>query len=127
MNYKDNISIDYKLVDDIYHSESPYEMKVKADMFGIDLNNADVLKYLIKTTTYHDAFWPHTKQRFESLLWLLKNDNTLTTTHTDDFIKWINDEINELGDETSYSYSPPGKFDEFQNYRKVLNAITHEA
>lgn len=120
-------TIDYTLVNDIYHSESPYEMKVKADMLGVDLNNIDVLKFLVKTTTYHAAFYPHTKKRFKSLVWLLKNDSALTESHTTNFIDWINKQITDLRNETSLSYLVPGAFQELRNYQIVFKAITNEA
>ena len=113
-------------LDNIYHSESPEEMKIKADMYNIDLNDIEALKFLIETTTYHAAFWPHTKNQFKAFLRLLKNDKTLTNIRSKEFIRWVENEFANL--EYEYHNNPiyrtPGRIDEISNYGKVLNIIS---
>lgn len=64
-------------IDQVYHSSSMHEMRVKADVLGIDLCNQYILFYLARTTAYHDAFWPHTKKRFIAFKTLLRKDKTV--------------------------------------------------
>lgn len=70
--YMDESDLTCKL-DDIYHSTSKHEMQVKADLHCIDLHSRDVLVFLIDTTTYHAAFWPHTSKRFTAFKALLRS------------------------------------------------------
>ena len=113
-------------LDDIYHSESPEEMKIKADMYSIDLNDIEVLKFLVETLTYHAAFCPHTKNRFKAFLKLLKNDKTLTNAQSKEFVGWVENEFANLAYEyhNNSIYRTPGKIDEISNYGKVLNTLS---
>ena len=77
MNYKFNDDNTSNALNDIYHSSSMHEMKIKADLYGIDLNDVNNILFLIDTTTYHHAFWPHTSKRFIALKNLLRHSHDL--------------------------------------------------
>ncbi len=60
-------------LDFVYHSNSAYEMRMNADLVCVDLDDVDVLFFLICQTTYHHAYWKHTAKRFYALKQLLKS------------------------------------------------------
>lgn len=64
----------YHDLDVVYHSETKFEMEVNADLQGVDLCNPYVLMFLAKQTTYHHAFWPHTKKRFTAFKNILRRN-----------------------------------------------------
>ena len=72
MIYTAKTGIQYDALDDIYHSTSASEMQVKADLHNVDLHDIDVIVWLLNTTAYHHAFWPHTAKRFTAFKALLR-------------------------------------------------------
>ena len=116
-----NNGIPYDVLDDIYHSTSADEMQVKADMHCIKLDDPDVILYLIRTTTYHHAFWPHTSKRFTALKNLLRKSRSLPQSK--DFSrlkKAVKDRITEVKNNKWSIYTPGGK-QQVKNLIQVLD------
>lgn len=84
-------------LDDIYHSNDMYEMKLKADLHGVDLDDIDVIKFLANTTAYHAAYYPHAIKRFDAFKQLLKaNTSIVHNEHLSELMTTIARRINEL-------------------------------
>ena len=110
-------------LDDIYHSTSVHEMQVKADLHAVDLADVDVLIYLIGTTTYHHAFWPHTAKRFTALKNILRHSHDLPKSK--DF-KRLKDNVKSRLDECEHGKwikSTPGGRQEIKNIKQVLDIL----
>lgn len=63
-------------IDDIYHSKSADEMKLKIAVRNLKLTPKNVMA-LIRCLAYHAAFWPHTIERYYSFLDLIDNEPIL--------------------------------------------------
>ena len=110
-------------LDDVYHSNSMHEMKVKADLHNIDLYDKDVLVFLIDTTTYHHAFWPHTAKRFTALKALLNTMRDLPEKDCfDDIVNVVKSEIAEY-EADKWRRSTPGGKQEIKNLKQVLRIL----
>lgn len=60
-------------LDDIYHSTSAAEMKLKITTRNLKLTPKKVMA-LIRCLAYHAAYWPHTIERYYSFLDLIDSD-----------------------------------------------------
>ena len=108
-------------LDDVYHSNSMHEMKVKADLHGIDLYDKDALVFLIDATTYHHAFWPHTAKRFTALKNLLRKSRSLPRSKDFNRLKKaVKDRITEVKNNKWSIYTPGGK-QQVKNLIQVLD------
>lgn len=115
--HDDNI---YNSLNDIYHSNSMHEMQVKADLYDIDLYEKDVLIFLIDTTTYHHAFWPHTAKRFTAFKALLKTMKDLPRNRWfDEIVKNVKDKLAEY-EANKWRRSIPGGKQEIKNLKQVI-------
>lgn len=118
-----NNGIPYDVLDDIYHSTSADEMQVKADMHCIELDDPDVILYLIRTTTYHHAFWPHTAKRFTAFKALLRKLKTLPEDPLfNDIKRYVKDSINEILCDR-WKKDLPGCKQEVKNLKQVLKIL----
>ena len=110
-------------LDDVYHSNSMHEMKVKADLHNIDLYDKDVLVFLIDATTYHHAFWPHTAKRFTAFKTLLKTMRDLPEKDCfDDVVNVVKSEIAEY-EADKWRRNTPGGKQEIKNLKQVLRIL----
>ena len=110
-------------LDDVYHSNSMHEMKVKADLHNIDLYDKDALVFLIDATTYHHAFWPHTAKRFTAFKTLLKTMRDLPEKDCfDDVVNVVKSEIAEY-EADKWRRSTPGGKQEIKNLKQVLKIL----
>lgn len=110
-------------LDDVYHSNSMHEMKVKADLHNIDLYDKDALVFLIDATTYHHAFWPHTAKRFTAFKALLKTMRDLPEKDCfDDVVNVVKSEIAEY-EADKWRRSTPGGKQEIKNLKQVLRIL----
>ena len=111
---------DSAAMDKIYHTETIPEMKLKIAILGVSLTSAD-LAWLCKTTTYHAAFWPHTKKRFECLMRFVKSDpGTKAIFVSDGFRAMLKAQV-AINEETmKLHYTTPGERKEAENWKKLL-------
>ena len=112
-------------LDKVYHSETMHEMEIAADLQGVDLCNPYVLFFLARETTYHHAFWPHTRKRFTAFKNILRHNKlvkeslkdmefyTLITTEFNDMLEYKNDLI----------YDTPGRKQERKNMQQVIDIV----
>ena len=116
----------YKDIDSIYHSESVDEMKVKADLYAIDLNDVNVLLALCDTTAYHHAFWPHTAKRFVAFKNLLRHEKTIEeASRSMKFSFEINRAIDSyIQEEKDFGHLTPGRKQEIKNLKQVLEIVS---
>ena len=115
---------DYKDIDAIYHSNSMDEMKVKADLYAIDLNDVDVLLALCDTTTYHHAFWPHTKKRFTAFKNLLRYEKSIEeASRSIKFSFEVKRALDAYLHEQKDLYLTPGRRQEIKNLKQVLEIV----
>ena len=114
--------------DKIYHSESMHEMLCKADLYGIDIADFELLSYLARTTSYHHAFWPHTKKRFYAFKNLLKHlckklvkekPETIDKLHSA-ILKCLNSILSN-----SWQASTPGGQQEIKNLEQLIGILQH--
>ena len=118
--YSDDI---HNGLDDVYHSNSMHEMKVKADLHNIDLYDKDALVFLIDATTYHHAFWPHTAKRFTAFKALLRTMKDLpSTAYFRELVEHVKNEIIEYTLDKWRKNTPGGK-QELKNLNQVLNIL----
>lgn len=118
--YNDDI---HDSLDDVYHSNNMHEMKVKADLHGIDLHDKDTLIFLIDTTTYHHAYWPHTSKRFTAFKALLRTMKDLpSTVYFRDIVDHVKLEIAEYTLNKLRNNTPGGK-QELKNLNQVLGIL----
>jgi len=113
-------------LDKIYHSNTMNEMRVNADLEGVDLNDVDVLMFLIDQTTYHHAFWYHTKKRFTALKTLLRNDSSIeSSSRSKELYDRVMKRYNELKDDISNlaAMRTPGQKQRLKNYECVLKIL----
>ena len=108
----------YKVLDDIYHSTDASEMLIKADLYYISLNDEQIIEFLIDTTTYHDAFWPHTAKRFLAFKDFLKNYSSLKIEQIDYLVSYVNAKICEIR-QNKWKSSVPGGKKEMKNLQQV--------
>lgn len=110
-------------LNDIYHSNSAHEMQVKADLHCVDLNDIEVVKFLIDTTTYHHAFWPHTAKRFVAYKALLRKSKELVKQKEfNSLVAYVNEEIARIQND-KWRMSIPGGKQELKNLKQVLNIL----
>ena len=118
---RNNSQYPFHVLDDIYHSTSVAEMKVKADMNCVDLHDIDVLVFLIDTSAYHHAFWPHTAKRFTVLKNLLRKSRSLPQSKDFNRLKKaVKDRITEVKNNKWSIYTPGGK-QQVKNLIQVLD------
>ena len=112
-------------LDWIYHSESMYEMKVKADLENIDLNDFDVLMFFVRTTTYHHAFWPHTAKRFTAFKNLLRYDKSIEeSSRSKKMIHAVKAMCNQLkSDIENCPVRAPGHRQQLKDLQQVLDIL----
>ena len=91
----------WEALDDVYHSSTMHEIKVKADLNNVDLNDPNVLFFLLQQTTYHHAFWPHTAKRFTALKNLLRQDKSIERGSRS---KWLYDKSLAEYNRLKYEY-----------------------
>lgn len=110
-------------LDDVYHSNSMHEMKVKADLHNIDLYDEDALVFLIDATTYYHAYWPHTAKRFTAFKALLRTMKDLPEkNYFDDVVNVVKSEIAEY-EADKWRRSTPGGKQEIKNLKQVLRIL----
>ena len=115
--------LSYSALDDIYHSTDMYEMKVKADMHNIDLRDPRAIIYLIDTTAYHHAFWPHTAKRFTAFKALLRSMKDLPAIPGFfKIVEHVNASIEEI-DCQNPVMNTPGRRQELKNLQQVLSIL----
>lgn len=120
----DSSKIDFRLVDDIYHSTSMHEMLVKADLYGIDMQQLEVLKYLANTTAYHHAFWPHTAKRFTAFKAYLRTCKDLPDKDFfEDLREFVTNEMIRCEVTTYQEWEVPGARQETKNWKQVLDIL----
>ena len=113
-------------LDKIYHSNTMNEMRVNADLERVDLNDIDVLMFLIDQVTYHHAFWSHTKKRFTALKTLLRNDSSIeSSSRSKELYDRVMKRYNELKDDISNLavMRTPGRRQQLKNYECVLKIL----
>jgi len=115
----------YHDLDAVYHSETKFEMEVNADLHGVDLCNPYVLMFLAKQTTYHHAFWPHTKKRFTAFKNILRR-NILVRKSLEDmkFYVLISGKLDEMVKcKDNPLYGTPGRRQELKNIKQVVEIV----
>lgn len=118
---RNNSQYPFNVLDDIYHSDSVHELQIKADMHCVDLNDIDVLIFLIDTSAYHHAFWPHTKKRFTAVKSLLKKSHSLPQSKDFERLKRaVKDRVIERKSSKWCIHTPGGK-QEVKNLMQVLD------
>lgn len=117
---------DWDAIDDVYHSSTMHEIKVKADLHNVDLCDPKVLFLLLQLTTYHHAFWPHTAKRFTALKNLLRYDKSIEQGSRS---KWLYskslakyNDLKSIYDNDSL-YKTPGNRQEIANWKQALNIL----
>lgn len=121
--FVNNSSYSSNALDEIYHSNSAYEMQVKADLLNIDIYDISILQYLIETTAYHHAYWPHTAKRFVALKSLLRKSKDLPKKEW--FVQLLTDlenNINEFKTDKWRMHTPGGK-QHLKNLIQVLDIL----
>lgn len=114
---------DFDGLDDIYHSTLANEMRVKADLHNIDLSNLTVVLYLIDTTTYHCAFWPHTAKRFTAFKSLLRSMKDFPKDPGFKEVKRaVNDSIDEILS-NKWKKDLPGGRSQVKNLKQVIKIL----
>lgn len=108
----------FDYLDDIYHSNDASEMLIKADLYNIDLNNEQIIEFLVDTTAYHHAFWPHTARRFLAFKDFLKNHSSLKIEQIDHLASYVKTKIHEIMQDKWKSSIPGGK-QELKNLQQV--------
>ena len=113
----------YDALNDIYHSTSMHEMKVKADLHSIDLNDIDAIMFLVDQTTYHHAFWPHTAKRFVAFKNLLRTMVNLPANP--DFQRLVDSVKTSIDERENNRWirSTPGGKQEIKNLKQVLKIL----
>lgn len=111
-----NCMFDY--LNDIYHSNDSNEMLIKADLYNIDLNDMQNIEFLIDTTAYHHAFWPHTAKRFVAFKDFLRNYSNLKIEDIGSLISYVNMKIDEIKND-KWKVSIPGGKQEMKNLQQV--------
>ena len=127
MSYKKTVSMlnvqkhaSYEALNDIYHSNTMSEMQVKADLHNVDLNDVVNILFLIDTTTYHHAYWPHTAKRFVAFKKLLK---TLKDLPNDSQFDWMVSRLYNILHEyenNKFKSTTPGGKQEIKNLHQVI-------
>ena len=120
-----NASVDheYAVLDDIYHSSSAHEMRVKADLHNIKIDDPNVIVFLIKSTTYHHAFWPHTAKRFTAFKDLLRNMKDFPKDpQFNDVKRVVESEIIDIMTD-KWKISTPGGKQEVKNLKQVMRIL----
>ena len=112
---------DYENIYAVYHSTTMNEMRIKADLLGVDLTNVDVLIALCSTTTYHHAFWPHTAKRFTAFKNLLRYDKgSRKAAQSKRFI----DEVERaIAEHKQKNFNTPGYIQEKKNLEQVIKIL----
>ena len=117
-----------KALDDIYHSTSVSEIRIKADLHGIDLDDVNVLLHLIVTTVYHDAYWPHTHKRYIALKRLLRSGKGIEhASRSQELYSYVKKEYDTLLDPNNpfyYINATLGRKQQKQNYAEILSIIS---
>ena len=128
LNYSSDSSQDvnvYAALDDIYHSESWQEMKLKAGANGIDLGPAEHA-WLCNAIAYHYGFWPHTKPRFKAYCQLVaKDDETAKVVCMNNFMDMLRMQAAYLEATLKIDslYDVPGLRDEIKAWKKLYNIV----
>ena len=119
-------NVPYEAINDIYHSETVYEMQVKLDLYNINLNNdVDVVLMLIDITTYHHAFWPHTAKRFTSFKQILRKQKDLPKNPQFEWmVNRVKAEIDEYEHDVFRANTLGGK-QEIKNLIQVVKILEH--
>ena len=112
----------YKDIDAIYHSNSMDEMKVKADLYAIDLNDVNVLLALCDTTAYHHAFWPHTAKRFTAFKNLLRYEKSIEEASRS--FKFSFEVKRAIEAYESEQFMTPGRRQEIKNLKQILEIVS---
>ena len=100
-------------------------MLIKADLYNIDLYDPYVLMFLIKTTTYHHAFWPHTAKRFYAFKKVLKSlKNLPRDPKFIDILNYVSNTIDEY-EHNMFRQSTPGGRQETQNLKQVMDILVN--
>ena len=112
-------------LDKVYHAESMHEMEVNADLLGVDLCNPYVLLFLAEQTTYHHAFWPHTKKRFIAFKNILRRNRLVRKSLEDmKFYVLISSKLDEMMKYKDHLlYSTPGRMQELKNVKQVVEIV----
>lgn len=113
----------YDALNDIYHSTSASEMQVKADLHNVDLHDIDVIAWLLNTTAYHHAFWPHTAKRFTAFKSLLRKFKDLPSNNRFDELKRIVDGMVNCISCDSMRMSTPGGRQQAKNLEQVRSIL----
>lgn len=119
---KEGKKYDFSVLNQIYHSEDMHEMLMKADLYCVDMHDKIVLCYLIETTTYHDAYWPHTAKRFIAFKNVLKQLHCLPSMP--DFNLLVNHVKDMIEFRKNYPYkNTQGRKKELKNLKQVLDIL----
>ena len=116
----------FDYLNDIYHSNDSNEMLIKADLYNIDLNDMQNIEFLIDTTAYHHAFWPHTAKRFTAFKNILRHNKIVRMSLVDCifFVLAI-----KARDDISHNinanplWSVPGKKQELANWKQIVEIV----
>lgn len=117
---------EFGVLDKVYHSNTMHEMKVNADIEGVDLNDVDVLAFLIEQTAYHHAFWSHTSKRFTALKNLLRYDKNIEkASRSKCLIDRVETKLDFMESRMKNDpvYNVPGHVQEIKNYKQVLDIL----
>lgn len=121
-SWDDNV---YAALDDIYHSESWQEMKLKSGANGLILGPAENA-WLCNEVAYHYGFWPHTSPRFKAYCQLVaKDDETANVVCTNEFMDMLrmqaayHDAIMKIDP----VYDIQGNRDELKAWKKLYNVV----
>ena len=124
---EENAKCTLNALDSVYHSESMHEMKINADLHGVDLCNPYVLFYLACTTAYHHAFWPHTAKRFTAFKSLLRYDaNIRRAIALDDGVLWtpLMDKFKPIDSAmNSNIYTTLGRKKQWKNLKQIIDIV----
>ncbi len=109
-------------LDDLYHTESVPVFRLKLACYGVALSTEDIA-WLCENTTYHAAFWPHTKPRFQMLKRYLRLDSDAGKRFSScKFRTMLKMQISWMVKQMQIDklHDTPGRRDELANYRQLL-------
>ena len=115
----------YEVLNDIYHSESWQEMKLKSGANGIVLGPAEHA-WLCNSVVYHYGFWPHTKLRFKAYCQLVSKDaETINVVCTNEFMDMLRMQAAYIDAKTKIDpvYAIPGNIKQITAWKKLYNII----
>lgn len=118
-----DINKHYKELSDIYHSNDAHAMQIKADLYCIDLNDLDVIEYLIFNTAYHNAYWPHTAKRFTAFINILKTKkNIVQFPGFESLLLKVKSEINRIKS-SRWAITTSGGKQHIKNLKTIFNIL----